>query len=134
MSDSDAHTDTESVENADDGDALPAEFTDEQLDALADAVKDRIIDDTAKEVGVDSDDSDLTFTEATEQVIEALDVVNQRFDVMGDRVDRLEDQIPDTDGGTDTVGDTDADADTDGDSAADSTDTQPTSDQLRGFQ
>ncbi|TKX85745.1 hypothetical protein EXE43_12025 [Halorubrum sp. SS5] len=115
MSGSDADTDAKSVENADD--ALPAEFTDEQLDALADAVKDRLIDDTAKAAGGDSEDSEFTFTEATEAVVESLDTVKKRFDVMSDRLDLLEDQIAD-----------------DADGVDDSTDTQPTSDQFRGFQ
>lgn len=114
MSGSDADTDAESVEN--DADALPADFTDEQLDALADAVKDRLVDDAAKAAGGDSEDSEFTFTEATEAVVESLDTVKKRFDVMSDRLDLLEDQIAD------------------GDGVDDSTDTQPTSDQFRGFQ
>lgn len=117
MSGSDTGTDAESVENADDADALPAGFTDEQLDALAGAVKDRLIDDTAKAAGGDSEDSEFTFTEATEQVVESLSVVQERFDKMSDRLDLVEDQI---DGDADTVDD--------------STDAQPTSDQFRGFQ
>lgn len=104
--------------DTDDTDALPAGFTDEQLDALADAVKDRLVDDAAKAAGGDSEGSEFTFTEATEAVVESLDVVKERFDVMNDRIDLLEDQI-------------DGDADT---AADDSTDAQPTSDQFRGFQ
>jgi|GEM_PF-4575135 len=118
MSGSDTDTDTKSVENADDADALPAGFTESELDALADAVKDRLVDDAAKAAGGDSEDSEFTFTEATEAVVESLDVVKERFDVMNDRIDLLEDQI--TDGDADTVDE--------------STDTQPTSDQFRGFQ
>lgn len=115
MSGSDADTDTKSVEN--DADALPADFTDEQLDALADAVRKRLMDDAAEAAaGGDSEDSEFTFTEATEAVVESLDTVKKRFDVMSDRLDLLEDQI---DGG---------------DGVDDSTDTQPTSDQFRGFQ
>ncbi|WP_200530181.1 hypothetical protein [Halorubrum sp. LN27] len=124
MSGSDADTDAESVENAeragDADDALPADFTDEQLDALADAVKKRLVDDAAKAAGGDSEDSEFTFTEATEQVVESLDVVKERFDVMNDRIELLEDHIASDDTGTDAVDD--------------STDTQPTSDQFRGFQ
>jgi len=114
MSGSDADTDAESVEN--DAGALPSEFTDEQLDALADAVKDRLVDDAAKANGGDSEDTDLTFTEATEQVVESLDLVKERMDVMSDRLDLVEDHIGDAD------------------AVDDSTDTQPTSDQFRGFQ
>ena len=120
MSGGDADTDAESVENAeqpgDDADALPAEFTDEQLDALADAVKDRLVDDAAKAAGGDSEDSEFTFTEATEAVVESLDLVKDRMDVMSDRLDLVEDHIGDAD------------------AVDDSTDTQPTSDQFRGFQ
>ena len=117
MSGSDAGTDAESVEN--DADGLPADFTDEQLDALADAVRKRLMDDAAKAAaGGDSEDSKFTFTEATEAVVESLDVVKERFDVMNDRVELLEDQI----------------VDSDADAVDESTDTQPTSDQFRGFQ
>ena len=74
MSGSDTDTDTKSVENADDADALPAGFTESELDALADGSSEEAV---AARVGSDLAERcrviDTGATYADDAVVEAAD-------------------------------------------------------------